>query len=126
MHFKSDNKEIKINDKTDEVIENPFKSLFNRYQNNLEMSMRSSDFINKSKSCWIIYIFSWLGKNKKAVINPINKKEKCFQYLVTVALIKYFEIIIKIKSFINKYTWEGIDFQSEKDEWKTFEENNLK
>ena len=25
-------------------------------------------------------------KNKKATINPINKKDKCFQYTVTVAV----------------------------------------
>ena len=31
----------------------------------------------------------------------------------------------KIKPFINKYNWEGINFPSEKDDWKKFEENNL-
>ena len=31
----------------------------------------------------------------------------------------------KIKSFINKYNWEGINFPSEKDDWKKFEKNNL-
>ena len=35
MHSKTDNKEININDKADEVIEKLFKSLLNRYQNNL-------------------------------------------------------------------------------------------
>ena len=43
--MKSDNKEIKNNDKADEVIERPFKSLLNRYQNNLETSISGSDFI---------------------------------------------------------------------------------
>ena len=36
MHLKSDNIEIIINDKADEVIKEPFDSLKNRYQNNLE------------------------------------------------------------------------------------------
>ena len=36
MHSKSDSKEIKISDKADEVIEKLFKSLLNRYQNNVE------------------------------------------------------------------------------------------
>ena len=31
----------------------------------------------------------------------------------------------KIKSFINKYNWEGINFPSEKDDWKKFEKNNV-
>ena len=48
-------------------------------------------------------------KNKKAAINPINKKDKkCFQYAVTVALNqeekrKNSERTTKIKSFVNKY-----------------------
>ena len=65
----------------------------------------------------------WI-KNKKATINPINKKDnKCFQYAVTVAL-NHDEIkkdpqrITKIKPFINKYNWEGINFPSEKDDSK--------
>ena len=34
--------------------------------------------------------------------------------------------ITKIKSFKNKYNWEGINFPSEKDDWKKFEKNNLR
>ena len=30
-----------------------------------------------------------------------------------------------IKAFINKYKWEGINFPSEKDDWKAFEKNNV-
>ena len=61
----------------------------------------------------------------------ITKKDnKCFQQAVTVTL-NYEEIksnrqrIIKIKTFINKYNWEGINFSSKKDEWTKFEKNNL-
>ena len=73
----------------------------------------------------------WI-KNKKATINAINKKEnKCFQYAVTVALNheeigKNPERITKIKPFINKYKWEGINFLSEKDDWKKIEKNKIK
>ena len=69
--------------------------------------------------------------NKKATINPINKKDnKCFQRAVTVALNceelgKHVERITKIKPFIYKYKWEGINFPSEKDDWKIFEKNNV-
>ena len=31
----------------------------------------------------------------------------------------------KIKPFINKYNWEGINYTSEKGDWKTLEKNNL-
>ena len=30
----------------------------------------------------------------------------------------------KIKPFIDKYNWEGINYPSEKDDWKNFEKNN--
>ena len=65
----------------------------------------------------------WM-KNKKARINPINKKDsRCFQDAVTVAL-NYEKIkkdpqkITKIKPFINKYNWEGINFPLKKDDGK--------
>ena len=44
MHSKSDNTEIMINDEEDEIIEQLFDSVKNRYQNNLE-SMRSSESV---------------------------------------------------------------------------------
>ena len=44
MHSKSNSIEVMINDKADEVIKEPFDSLKNRNQNNLE-SMKSSKFI---------------------------------------------------------------------------------
>ena len=65
----------------------------------------------------------WI-KNKKKTINPINKKDsKYFQYAITVVLNheeikKDLQRIIKIKSFINKYNCEGIDFPSENDDGK--------
>ena len=84
-------------------------------------------------NCGESYVDSpdWI-KNKKTTINPINKKyNNCFQYAVTVML-NHEEIkrdlqrIIKIKPFINKYNWQGINFPSEKnDDWKRFEKNNV-
>ena len=98
VHSKSENIEIMINDKADEIIEEIFDSLKNRYQNNLE-SMRGSEFVFDyvnllSYKCHKINLNhggsykdspDWI-KNKKATINPINKIDnKCFQYAVTVA-----------------------------------------
>ena len=31
----------------------------------------------------------------------------------------------KVKPLIDKYNWEGINYRSEKDDWKIFEKNNL-
>ena len=57
-------------------------------------------------------------------INPINNKDnKCFQYVVTVAINhekneKNSKRITKIKRFINKYNLDEINFSSEKDDWE--------
>ena len=86
MHSKSNNIEIMINEEADGVIKELLDSLKNRYQNNLE-SMKGREFvfnyvqllyykchkinINHGRS----YIDSPdLIKNKKATVNPINKK----------------------------------------------------
>ena len=83
MHSKSDNIEVMINDKADEVIEKHFQSFPNRYQIEWETSMRDSDFIFECVRLLYYkcpnfehggsYIDSphWI-KNKKATINPIN------------------------------------------------------
>ena len=100
MHLKSDNIKIMISDEADEIIEERFDSLKNRYQNNLE-SMRGSELtfdyvkllyykcrkMNPNRGGSYIDSPHWI-KNKKATINPIEKKKdkKCFQYAVTVAL----------------------------------------
>ena len=61
----------------------------------------------------------WL-KNKKATINPKNKKKgKYFQYAVTVALNykqidNHAEEIYNISPYINTYDWNEIDFPSHK------------
>ena len=101
MHAKSNNIEIMIGSETDEAIKELFESFLKRYQKGLEESMKGSEFffdgvnalyydfnkisLNRGKS----YIDSpeWL-KNKKATINPKNNDDKCFQYGLTVALMK--------------------------------------
>ena len=144
MHSISDFIEIMINDKLEEVKEKLFQSLLPRYQAGLETSVKGSDFIFDCVNllhykCYKIsfkgggsYIDSpeWI-KNKKATIIPINKKyNKCFQYSITVLLDheeigKNSERITKIKIFIYKYNWEGINCPSEKDNWKKIENYNL-
>ena len=142
MHSKSDNIEIMVNDEANEVIQERFDSLKNRYQDSLK-SMKGSEFvlgyvlllyykchtINPNRGGSYIDSATWI-KNKKAATNPFNKKDnKCFQYSVTVAL-NYEEvkkdpqITTKIKPFINKYNCEGINFSSEIDDYEKFEKTN--
>ena len=143
MHTKSNNIEITIGSDADEVIENLFRSLLQRYQENLEEKLRRSEFVfdgvnllrydlNKiSLNRGGSYIKSphWI-ENKKATINPQNKKDdKCFKYALTVAL-NHEKIkrdrqrISKIKPFIDQYNWKKIDFPSHGKDWKKFELNN--
>ena len=91
MHSKMDNIEIMINDEADNVIEEFFNSLKNRYQNDLK-SMKVSEFVfdyvhllyhkchktNPNRGGSYIGSPDWM-KNKKAT-------NKCFQCTVTVAL----------------------------------------
>ena len=45
MHSKSDNIEIMINHKADQVIEKLFKALLDKYQNNLKKMMKGCEFV---------------------------------------------------------------------------------
>ena len=68
-------------------------------------------------------------KNKKATINTKNNGDNCFKYTLTVALnhkqIKnHPERISNLKPFIDQYNWKGINFPSQKEDWKKFESNN--
>ena len=53
-----------------------------------------------------------------------------FQYAVTVAsnhevMTKDPQRVTKIKPCINKYNWEGINFPSDKDDWRNLQKNNV-
>ena len=45
IHSKSDNVEVMMGSKTDEIIEELFYSFLKRYQKHLEESMRGSEFV---------------------------------------------------------------------------------
>ena len=129
-------------DDNDDIIEQLFESLLQKYEENLQNKMRGSEFefdgvnflyydfnktsINRGGS----YIDSpkWL-KNEKSTINSKNNDDKCFQYAKTLALNldkvkKDPQRVSKIKPFIEKYNWEDIDFPSTSKDWKKFECNN--
>ena len=143
MHSNSDNIKFTSYNAANEVVNKIFESLSSKYQDNLEKSMNGSDFTFDSVQLMYckchkvnfkrdgLYIDSpdWI-KNKKATIYPKIENDKCFQYAATVAL-NYEEIeshperVSNIKPFINKYNWEGINYPSKIDDWKTFQKNNI-
>ena len=48
MHTTSNNKEIMMSSETDDIIDEFFKSLLQKYQEGLEESMRGSEFIREA------------------------------------------------------------------------------
>ena len=142
MHTRSVNEEFMDGSNIDEVIKVLFKSLLQKYQENLLEKMKGLDFIfdgikylyydlNKvsiSKGGSYIDSPKWL-KNKKSTINPKNNDYKCFQYAITLAL-NYDKIdrnpqrISKVKPFIDNYNWKDINFPSTRKNWNKFELNN--
>ena len=142
MHTRSVNEEFMNGSETDEILKELFRSLLQRYQENLQEKMKGSDFafdgvnylyydLNKisiSKGGSYMDSPKWL-KDKKSTINPKNNDYKCFQYVVTLALSldkidKNSQRISKIKRFIEEYNWKDIDFPSTSKDWKKLELNN--
>ena len=141
MYSKSDNVEIMMGFDTNEIIENLFDSILQRYQKGLEKSMKGSDFVFDYVES-LNYIFhkidlksggsyietpKWI-KKKKVTINVEDEDDKCFQYSVTVALNydkirKNHQRVSRVKKFINQYDWSRTNFSSNVDDFKRFELN---
>ena len=142
MYTRSDNEEFMIGDDTNEIIKSLFESFLQKFEENLQETMRGSDFefdsinffnCNFNKTSIYrggSYIDSpkWL-KDKKSTINPKNNYLKCFQYAATLALNfdninNHPEKISQIRPFIDQYNWKDIDFPATSKDWKKFELNN--
>ena len=125
MHSKSNNIKFTCYNNANKVFNEHFDSLRSRYLDNLETSVRQSEFIfdpvqmmyykchevNFRRGGSYLDSAHWI-KKRKAIVNLKNEDDKCFQYAVTVAStyekIKWnSERASNIKPFINKYNWEG-------------------
>ena len=142
MHTRSDNAEIMFGDDNDDIIEQLFRSLLRKYEENLQNKMRGSDFefdgvnflyydfnkISLNRGGTYIDSPKWL-KDKKSTMNPKNNDNKCFQYAVTLALNldnieKNPQRISKIKPFIDQYNRKDIEFPSNNKDWRKSELSN--
>ena len=142
MHTKSNNIEIASGFETNNIINELFRSLIKRYQENVETKMRGSEFVFYSVDL-LYYILhkirlnrggsyidslDWI-KRKKATINPKNKNNKCLKYAITAALNHEGirsdpQRISTLEPFIDNYNWKDIEFPSHSMEGKKFERNN--
>ena len=142
-HTRSVTMEFMSGSKTEEIIESLYRSLLQNYYDNLQEKMRGSDFVfnginnfyydfnrvSISKGGSYIESPKWL-KNKKSTVNQKNNDYKYFQYATILAL--NFDKVTshperiskKIKSFINKYNWNDINFPATRKDWNRFEVNN--
>ena len=142
MYTRSICEEFMIGSETEEITEKLIMLLLRKYQDNLQNKMRGSDFIFNGVN-YLFYDFNritiskggsyvespkWL-KDEKCIVNQKNNDNKCFQYATTLALNfnkidRNHQRISKIKSFIDNYNWNDINFPTAKKDWNKFEVNN--
>ena len=100
IHLHSDNLLIFIGYETNNIIKELFKSLLDKYQESLKTKMKKSNLVFDTVDALYYKLHKislnrggsyndspeWV-KNKKATINPKNKKDyKCSQHVITAAL----------------------------------------
>ena len=141
--MRSDNKEIRLGNETDDIVKRLINSFLNNYQKEELILRNGSNFAfegvvllsyhtyRTSLQRGNSYIKSpdWLAK-KKAIINPKNFDDRCFGYSIIVALhhieIKNHPERIQANHYLFyfDYNWQGKDFPAGIKEWKRFEKNN--
>ena len=131
IYSASNNIEVSMGSDTDEVIDELFDAMLQRFQEERETSFeKGNEFIFENvhllkyyfqkidirRSGLYIVTPEWL-KNKEATINPkITDDDNCFQYSITIALDhkdigKDPQRIKRIKPYITKYNWRGNIFR---------------
>ena len=106
-----------------------YKSNYNKRKNQVILLMINNEANNcyyfAAKNLPELYSLGWLRSKKEAITNG----DKDFQNALYDAL-NYRNIerdpqrISKLKPYINKYNWEGIEFPAGSKDWKKFEKNN--
>ena len=72
-----------------------------------------------------LYSLGWLRGEKEAIINGDNDFQNALGDALNYQTIeKTLERISKLKPYVNKYNWKGINFPTTPKDWKKFEQNN--
>ena len=143
-HFsRSDNEICRPSSNTNKLLRQSLTSLYERYQNYLELSRKNSSFVYESvEECNIDFHKidlrrgasfidppEWL-KSKKATINPQNNDVYFFMYAVTLALFnKEFgknpgRSSQNLRLYSDIFHWYGINFPTSYKDYETFERLN--
>ena len=141
--MRCDNEGIKLDNEIDDIDKRPINSSLNNYQKEELVLRNGSNFVFESVALLSYHIhkkslkkgnsyiksLEWVA-SKKAIINPKNEDNRCFQYSIIVALHhKRFKNHPERMSSIHHYfsydyNWEGIEFPAGIKDWKRFEGNN--
>ena len=72
-----------------------------------------------------LYFLGWLRSKKEAIIHGDNDFQNASDDALNYENIeRHSQRISKLKPYINKYNWEGIEFPAGPKDWKKFERNN--
>ena len=129
-NFKQGNDSIALNvlfvSHNSEEIKLAYKSYYNKHKNQVILLLINDE----ANSYYYFAITKWLRGKKEALINNnIKNNNNDFQNPLDDAL-NYQTIekdpqrISKLKPYINKYIWKGIEFPAGSKEWQKFEQNN--
>ena len=111
-----------------EEIKLAYKSNYSKRKNQVILSMISNEANNHYfavKDLSELNSSGWLRGKKEAIINNDNSFQNALDDALNYQTIKANpERKSKLKPYINKYHWEGIDFPAGPKEWQKFEWNN--
>ena len=144
-HFsRSDNVICMPSSNTNEILDQLLTSLYEKFNDDLQLSRESSSFAYESVEKCNIHFHKidlqrgasfiesppWL-KHIKATINPQNTNDTyCFMYAIAIAL--FHEVLgknpgrvsKKLLEYANAFNWRDIDFPASYEDYTTFERLN--
>ena len=112
-----------------EEIKLAYKSNYNKCKNQVILLMINDEANNcyyfAVKNLSELYSLGWLRSKKEAIINGDNDFQNALDDALNYQTIeKDPQRISKLKPYINKYNWEGIEFPVGPKDWIKFERNN--
>ena len=111
-----------------EEIKLAYKSIYNKRKNQVILLMINDEANNyyyfAIKNLSELNSLGWLRGKKEAIINNNSFQNALDDALNYQTIEKEPQRISKLKPYINKYNWKGIEFPAGSKEWQKFEQNN--
>ena len=112
-----------------EEVKLAYKSIYNKRKNQVILLMINDEANNyyyfAIKNLSELNSLGWLQGKKEAIINGDNDFQNALDDALNYQTIEtHPERISKLKPYINKYNWEGINVPAGSKEWQKFEKNN--